>query len=116
MANLYVTVARVRLNPALSSVPEEVLDALIASVSTAIDDKYSITGTTFPADTPADVQEACVQLVRFLYQDLSMVTEHLGDWSMSKGSLTAGIPRVITILLNPYKTAKPGPLVVKETS
>ena len=106
MANL-VTKTRARLNSALTSLSDAQVDALIGAASVLINRRYTI-----PAVVPADVEEACVQFMVYMTQDFGMVTERLGDWSVSRFSGTSSWPTAVTMLLYDYKTPRRGPVAV----
>lgn len=110
----YITKVRAKMHTQLMAVPDATLDALILAASAMIDDKYTITGTSFPTDTPADVQEAVVQVTVHLLNMYS-VSERLGDWNMSQAQSTQ-LPSLVTLMLYPYKTPKLSPCVIKEDS
>ncbi len=107
-----VTEARARLNVKLKRMNAEELAALNAAVSAFILNNYSIPGSSFPADTPGDVQEACVQLMAFFKSDQSVLQERLGDWGVMYKSGTSGFPSTIGLLLRAYPKIKQGPTVV----
>lgn len=103
MANL-VTTTRAKLNPKLRGCDDEILGQFCTAASAIINQRYTI-----PATVPAVVEEACVQLICFIAEDLAMRTERLGEYARELVSF----PPLITLLLLPYKTAKPGPQVLE---